>query len=75
MIPVSASQCSLSHTFASVFEVYHVSRLQPSVQSSVKKPFSATFKRGFRPMQQCNMIVKHSAAIEKREAAVNWERC
>ena len=30
------------------------------------------FRRGFRPMKQWRMMVKKSAAIEKRDAEVNY---
>ena len=72
MMPISSFQCSMSHIFAKVPLMYHVSRLQPSAHSTVRKEFSAMFNRGLRPEKHCRKMVNVSTATDARDAAISY---
>jgi len=57
---------------AKVGLMYHVRRHQLRVQSRARKALTARLRVGLRPVQQCRMMVKERAAMEKREAAVSY---
>lgn len=73
MTPVSFSQVSTRHMCVNVPLMYHVSTAQEPPQSIDRKPLMRRLRRGFRPMQQCMIIVNASATTEKRDAASNYD--
>lgn len=58
--------------FASVPDMYHVSKVQLNVHSRMRTKLTSAFNRGFKPMQQCSRIVNDNAAMLNRLAAVSY---